>query len=53
MAFQESGGVKWQISLTLEIMIGPYKFKGKLKRKKKKRIALFQDKKLISIRASI
>lgn len=52
MAFQESGGVKWQISLTLEIMIGPYKFKGKLK-KKKKRIARFQDKKLISIRASI
>lgn len=51
MAFQESGGVKWQISLTLEIMIGPYKFKGKLKKKKK--IALFQDKKLISIRASI
>lgn len=37
MAFQESGGVKWQISLTLEIMIGPYKFKGKLKKKKKKK----------------
>lgn len=37
MAFQESGGVKWQISLTLEIMMGPYKFKGKLKRKKKKK----------------
>lgn len=36
MAFQESGGVKWQISLTLEIMIGPYKFKGKFKKKKKK-----------------
>lgn len=26
---------------------------GKIKKKKKKRIALFQDKKLISIRASI
>lgn len=42
MAFQESGGVKWQISLTLEIMIGPYKFKGKLKKKKKKGLLGFR-----------
>lgn len=37
MAFQESGGVKWQISLTLEIMISPYKFMGKLNKNKKQK----------------